>query len=495
MLRKFTDVAVVYVQRYMPDPFVYAVILTLICVVLNFALVPGSSIDGIVTAWYGGVWGENNIFTFALQMTLILVSGYTLAQTPPVQRLLGWLAAKPRTQVQGAVLIFFCAGVASLLNWGLGLIVAGVMAREVARQLGRGFHYGYLVAAGYMGYIVWTNGFSSSIALANTDPHSELNVIYQETHKLVPFSDSIFQPYSWIGVAVTFAVFPFLLKLTAPRHELVPDFSESEQQDGDGGRPAVAARSGSGDQRGGGPVGPGSGGEAEPQRAGVATLEGDEPARPRRTFAETMERAWILNLVLVAAGVGFFVMSGYALNIASMVMLFTVLGLLLHGTPARFIAAFYESAKTSGSLLLQYPLYGGVIALLTVAPNGHDTLASAIAGALVNAANQTTLPFLNYIGSLIISLFVPSGGGHWGVQGPVTIAAAQQLGLTSVPYLGKLSMSVAVGEQVTNMIQPFWALPVLAIAGVRLRDMMGFTVIAFVAGAVIFGAATFIPAF
>jgi short-chain fatty acids transporter len=442
------------------------------------------------------VWGENNIFTFALQMTLILVSGYTLAQTPAVQRLLGWLAAKARSQVQGAVLVFFCAGVASLLNWGLGLIVAGVMAREVARRLGTGFHYGYLVAAGYMGYIVWTNGFSSSIALANTDPHSELNVIYQETHKLVPFSDSIFQPYSWIGVAATFVVFPFLLKLTAPRHELVPEFPETDQQGAAGPRPAGEGRTGSDEPRADHPTGPRSGGDVEPQRAGgVATLESDETAPARRTFAERMERAWILNLVLVAAGVGFFVMSGYALNIASMVMLFTVLGLLLHGTPSRFIGAFYESAKTSGSLLLQYPLYGGVIALLTVAPNGHDTLASAIAGALVNAANQTTLPFLNYVGSLIISLFVPSGGGHWGVQGPVTIAAAQQLGLTSVPYLGKLSMSVAVGEQVTNMIQPFWALPVLAIAGVKLRDMMGFTVIAFLVGGVIFGAATFIPTF
>ncbi len=208
----------------------------------------------------------------------------------------------------------------------------------------------------------------------------------------------------------------------------------------------------------------------------------------RLTFAEKLENAWILNVVFGLAGLAYFVMSGFALNIGSVIMLFTTLSLLLHWTPIRFIRAFYESAKTSGSLILQYPLYGGIMTLMAYSPaKDVPALQTVISGALVKGANVYTLPFLNYIGSLIIALFVPSGGGHWGVQGPVAIETAKAMHLTSNAYLGKLSMSVAMGEQVTNMIQPFWALPVLALAKLGVRDMMGFTVIAFIIGFIVFG--------
>ncbi|MCL6597818.1 MAG: TIGR00366 family protein [Alicyclobacillus macrosporangiidus] len=460
MLRRFTNLCVSYVQRFMPDPYLFAVILTLLVVVLDFLFVKGATLGGVVRAWYDGVWGSKNIFTFALQMVLILVTGYTLAQAPVIKRFLERVASVPKNQVQAAITCFLVAGVASLLNWGLGLVVGAILAKEIAKKLRENLHFGYLVAAGYMGYIVWTCGFSSSIALANTDPKSSLNIIYQLTKQTVQFNDSIFQPYSWLPVLATFIVIPIALKLMAPTQSHVPPLEALEET-------AATAE---------------------------VTLGGPGAAR-KRTFAEVLESAWILNLLLVAAGLAYFVMSGFTLNINSMIMLFTVFGLLLHWTPIRFIRAFTEAAKASGSLLLQYPLYGGIMALMAYAPaKGIDPLQVVISNALVKGATETTLPFLNYIGSLIISLFVPSGGGHWGVQGPVTIQTAVQMGLTDPRYLGRLSMSVAFGEQVTNMIQPFWALPVLALAKLGVRDMMGFTVVAFLIGFVIFGIATFIPA-
>jgi short-chain fatty acids transporter len=170
------------------------------------------------------------------------------------------------------------------------------------------------------------------------------------------------------------------------------------------------------------------------------------------------------------------------------VMLFTVLAALLHWTPIRFITAFTSAAKTAGPLLLQYPLYGGIIGLLGYAPSTHtDALQAVIASSIVSGASIHTLPVLNYLASVIISLFVPSGGGHWGVQGPVSVSAAVQLGQGSPAYLGMVSMSVAVGEAVANMIQPFWLLPVLAIAKLNIRQVMGFTVVAFLIGFVVFG--------
>jgi short-chain fatty acids transporter len=454
-MRWFTDACVHYVERLMPDPYLFAVILTLIVVGLIFVLVPGAGAGGIVDSWYQGVWGTNNIFTFAMQMVLILVSGYTLAEAPIIKRGLGWLASKPRNQVQGALLCFGVAAVASVVNWGLGLVVGALLARQVAARLHK-VSFGYMVAAGYMGFMVWTNGLSSSIALANTDPKSKLNVIYSLTHQTVPLKFTIFQPYSYLTILATIIVIGLAIWRMAPTtvEETDPDVFAAE---------AVAPST---------------------SRTG------------RPSFAERLENLWILNVILFLACAAFFVRSGFALNIASMVMLFTALAALLHGTPIRFIRSFTSAAKTSGPLLLQYPLYGGIVGLLGYAPTDSvRPLQAVIAASIVSGATVYTLPFLNYVASVVITLFVPSGGGHWAVQGPVAVSTAMQLGQTSPAYLGKISMSVAIGEAVANMIQPFWLLPVLAIAKLNVRQVMGYTVAAFILGFVVFGISTLIMPF
>ena len=151
------------------------------------------------------------------------------------------------------------------------------------------------------------------------------------------------------------------------------------------------------------------------------------------------------------------------------------------------------AAKVSGPLLLQYPLYGGIAGLLGYLPAGSGrALQTVLAEALVRGADQFTLPFLTFLGSVLISLFVPSGGGHWAVQGPIAVGSAVAIGQHSPAYLGLISMSVAVGEGVANMVQPFWLLPVLAIAKLNVRQVMGFTVIAFLIGFVVAGAAVLI---
>lgn len=451
-IQRFTDLCVRYVERFMPDPFLFAVILTLVVVVMILLWVPNASGAGIIQSWYQGVWGTNNIFTFALQMVLILVSGYTLAEAPLIKRGLNWLASKPRNQVEGALMCFGAAAVANLLNWGLGLVVGALLGRRIFARLSNA-NFGYMIAAGYMGYMLWTNGFSSSIALANTDTTSKLNVIYTLTHQLVPLDLTILQPYSYVTVIVAIAALAVLIWKMAPH--------ESDQVD----REALLAAD--------------------------TTDIPDAPQTDRpRTFADRLEGLWILNVALFVAGAAYFVISGFALNISSMVMLFTILAAVMHGTPIRFIRAFTEAAKTCGPLLLQYPLYGGIVGLLAYAPNANTSpLQVVISASIVAGASVATLPFLNFLGSILISLFIPSGGGHWAVQGPIAVEAALQLGQSSPAYLGKISMSVAAGEAVANMIQPFWLLPVLAIAKLNVRKVMGYTVAAFLVGFVIFGIA------
>ncbi|MFJ3957921.1 TIGR00366 family protein [Arthrobacter sp. NPDC090010] len=447
LLQRFTALCVRYVERFMPDPYLFAVLLTILVVVLVAVLVPGASAPGMVTAWYSGVWGPKNIFTFALQMVLILVTGYTLAEAPVVKRGLKALASKPKNQVQGALLCFAVGSVFCLLNWGLGLVAGALVAKEVARRLPEA-HFGYLIASGYMGYMVWTQGFSSSIALANTDPSSPINVIHQMTGKLVPLGDTIFQPYSWVPVLVSMAVLGLMIRRMAPSESL----------------------------------------QADPE----LFVEPEPPSRAAgpRSFAERLENLWILNVLLFAAGLWYFIQSGWQLNIGSMIMLFTVTGALLHKTPIRFIRAFGTAAKASGPLLLQYPLYGGIMGLLGYAAvKDGPSLDGVLAHGIVAGSDPSTLPFMTFIGSIVISLFVPSGGGHWGVQGPIAVHSALAMGQDSAGYLGLMSMAVAFGEAIANMIQPFWLLPALSIAKLNVRQVMGYTVIAFLVGFVIFGLA------
>lgn len=450
-LQRLTAVCVRYVERFMPDPYLFAVILTIVVAALVALLVRGATPGGMVKAWYGGVWGSQNIFTFAFQMELILVTGYTLAEAPVIKRAIVSIAGRPKNQVQGALLCFGVSAALSLLNWGLGLVAGALVARQVARRMPT-THFGYLIAAAFMGFIVWTQGLSSSIALANTDPGSPINVIHKMTGHDVGLSLTIFQPYSWVAVVVILVLLATAIRRMEPSHSLAPD-------------PAIFA-------------------EDEPVGTAVAA---------RRTFAEWLEDLWILNVLVFAAGLAYFWLSGFALNISSMVMLFTVTGALLHRTPIRFIRAFSGAAKVSGPLLLQYPLYGGIVGLLAYLPTqSGKALQTVLAQALVTGANQYTLPFLTFLGSVVISLFVPSGGGHWAVQGPVAVDSALALGQRSPAYLGLISMAVAVGEAVANMIQPFWLLPLLAIARLNVRQVMGFTVIAFLIGLLVSGTAVLV---
>ncbi|CAM5291870.1 TIGR00366 family protein [Mycolicibacterium aubagnense] len=451
IMQSLTALCVRYVERLMPDPYLFAVILTILVAGMVALLVPGTTPSGMLKAWYGGVWGSQNIFTFAFQMVLILVTGYTLAEAPVLKRAIVHIASKPNNQVQGALLCFGVSAVLSLLNWGLGLVAGALVARQVAKRFADA-HFGYLIAAAFMGFIVWTQGLSSSIALANTDSTSPINVIHKLTGITVPLNQTIFQPYSWLSVIAVLALLALAVWRMAPTQSLAPD-------------PAVF----------------------EDEVPPPAEAEG------RKTFAEWLENLWILNVLVFAAGMAYFVLSGFALNISSMIMVFTITSALLHRTPIRFIRAFTGAAKVAGPLLLQYPLYGGLVGLLGYqATTADKPLQTLLAAAVVNGATEHTLPFLTFIGSVIISLFVPSGGGHWAVQGPIAVDSALAIGQHSPAYLGLISMAVAVGEGVANMIQPFWLLPLLAIAKLNVRQVMGFTVVAFLIGLAVLGATTLI---
>jgi short-chain fatty acids transporter len=441
LLSTITSFFLFLFERITPDPYIFAVALTILTSLLAGVFAPKGTADVILTGWYNGLF---NILAFAFQMVLVLVTGYALSNSPPVRGLLDRLAGIATTPKRAVVVVVLTVMVTSFVNWGCGLVVAGLLAREIAKRIK--IDFGWLVAAAYSGWIIWASGLSSSIALAQATPGSVLNVVQKMTGKVLTLNETVLAPFNVVPVLVLMIVIPILYCAIQP--------AETETLAADSARLI-----------------------AEDQ-----TPAGRADEAP--TLARQLERAWVLNLIVVIAGVAalsiIWLKSGFNLDINSVIFLFFIAGLLLHWRPIAYVEAINNAARVTGPLILQYPLYGGIMGIMTT-----TGLAEVISKAFVAFSNVHTLPFWNFIASMIISLFIPSGGGHWAVQGPFAVPAAAQLHTSQAAT----AMAVAMGEQVANMIQPFWALPVLAIAGISLRRVMGFTVMSFFVGAIVFGLA------
>jgi len=420
-------------ERYMPDPFVLAIGLTALTAILALLIAPKGSPEMIVTSWYGGIFA---ILGFAFQMILILATGHALAHAPVVARLLRRLVSMARTPNQAVVLTFLVAAAASLLNWGFGLVIGAILAREVARQVRVDF--GWLVAAAYSGFAVWASGISSSIALTQATHGNALNIVEKNTGQLLPLSDTVFATFNWLPTLLIIVVMPIVFIAIRPADDDVTAFVP-------------------------------------------------EPEAPRaapdlsNSIARRMDHSPVGSLFLLVAGIAvvlvLWLQGTLAFDVNMIILIFLIGGIALHGTPIAYGEAMRNASKQTGGMMLQYPFYGGIMGIMS-----GTGLADTISKAFVVISTAHTLPFWSYICSLIITFFVPSGGGHWAVQGPFVVPAAATLHAS----MAGSSMAVAMGEQVANMLQPFWALPVVAMAGIGIQRVMGYTVVTFVVTGVIY---------
>lgn len=441
MLRQTTRFCVRYAERFIPDPYLYAVILTFITVIAALVFTGAGSVK-IIEAWYKGLWA---ILAFALQMALVLTTGVALANAPLVKRLLEKLAALPQQQAAAAIIVFLTSAIGSWLNWGFGLVIGAIVAREIGKRL-RNVDFAFLVAAAYMGFMTWASGLSSSIALVSATHGSALNIIEKQTGKVAGFDQTIFTAYNLVPVVLLVIAIPIALAFMGPH--------EGERKTVD---PDALIRQ---------------------DQADAEVVEGE------KTFATALENSWIITLLLVAMGAVYegnlIATHKFALDLNNFIFIAFMLGLIFHWRPIRYVRAFNSGAKTVGPILLQFPLYGGIMGIMT------DTgLAGVLAQSFVAFSTQKTLAFWSFVSSNLISLFVPSGGGHWAVQGPFMVPAAVKLNANAA----MTAMGTAMGEETANMIQPFWALPILAIARLGIKDIMGYCVIALVISFVIYGGA------
>ena len=433
----------VYVfEQVMPDPFVLSVGLTVLVAVLAAAFAPGGSVPVILNSWYDGAF---KILAFALQMILILATGFAVADAPVVRRGLRRLAVNVRSPTHAVFLLFPIVAVAAWLNWGLGLVVAAFLSREIARQTRVDF--AWLVAGSYSAWSICNNGLSSSIALSQASHGNALNLVEKATGHVIPLSQTILAPFVLIPTILVVVVMAAIFILIHPKSGDVQVFAEP-----------------------------------------TANTELVDPhsRTPGATssLAARMERSFIGVAVVLVLGIAFLAMTwhkkGFSLDINTTILIFLLVGLALQGSLIAYANAIREAAKQTGSMLLQYPFYGGIMGIMT-----GTGLAAVIAKMFVVVATAATLPAWSFVSSLIITLLVPSAGGHWAVQGPFVLPAALALH-ASVP---RTAMGVAMAENVSNMLQPFWAVPVVAMAGIRLQRVMGYTAITFVVSLVIYIAA------
>lgn len=424
-MQKVTAFFTELMRRYLPDPFVFAIGLTLLTMILAI-LLEGQPVAAMIGGWGKGFW---TLLAFTTQMAVILAMGYVLATAPLTDRLLDKLASRvgsPRMAVAVATVV---GGIGCYLNWGFGLVLGGIVARKLAMRV-KGVHYPLIIAAGYSGFTMYGLGLSGSIQMMiSTKGHPLENVM-----GIVPLSQTIFSPTMLLTALVVIVTLPLLNawlhpKAGQPVTEIDPSLVNPP-------KPAVS----------------------------LDLAEGN-------TFANRLNDSRLLSYLIGAVAIAYVVLyckdgGTIDLNLINFVILF--LGVILLGTPIRYIEKLNEGIRTIGGIILQYPFYAGIMAIM-----GSSGLVKTFSHWFVSVATPSTLPFWGLISSFFINFFAPSGGGHWVVQGPFMMDAAKALG-ASMPHT---AMSVMLGNAWNDLVQPFWILPALALSKLKLKDIMGYTVV------------------
>lgn len=414
MLARLGEVFSRWAERWVPEPFVLALVLTLITLLGGFAM--SGSVGAVLLGWYGG-FSSTPLLAFALQMCLILVTGQALASSPPVQRLVRAIARWPKRTPAAAGLVAFIACVTGLVQWGLGAVVAAFVVREIAHSAaedGRPMDIAVLGAAAYTGLAVWHGGLSGSAPLKA----AESVQFTQGASQAIAVSETLFSPLNLLVSGGLLILLPLMCVALAPKDATVPEMPPRESTTRHDTKRSVLGLL----------VG------------GVTTL-----------------------LVLFS-----WIEGDVAFNLNSVNLFFLALALAAHGSIRSFLDSVSEGARGAGAIIIQFPLYFGILGVMQT-----SGMIERLSSAMASVASTATFPLLTFLSAGIVNFFVPSGGGQWALQSDVLLTTAATFDLDS----GRTIMAFAYGDEWTNLLQPFWALPLLAITGLKARQIAGYTAV------------------
>jgi short-chain fatty acids transporter len=422
-------------ERWFPDAFVFAMLA--VAVVAVAALAIGAPPAAVAMHFGTGFW---DLIPFTMQMALIIIGGYVVASSPPIARVIEWLATVPKTGRGAIAYVALLSMLSSLVSWGFSLIFSGLLVRELARRLPR-MDYRAAGAASYLGLgSIWALGLSSSAAQLEANRGSLPPALLKITG-VIPFTETIFL---WQG-AVTALVLIVASVLIA--YFSAPSEAASRGAETFGIKP-------------------------EPLRKSV---------EERKHPGEWLEYSPILTILIVVIAFAYlamtFVHQGGMTAIANLNtynFLFLMFGLLLHWRPRRFLHAVAGSVPATAGVLIQFPFYAGIAAILTgAAGRGGETLSGHLAHFFVTVSSANTFPLLVSAYSAVLGLVVPSGGGKWVIEAPYVMQAANTLHV----HAGWVVQIYNAAEALPNLVNPFWMLPLLGILGVKARELVGYSIL------------------
>lgn len=429
-------------KKIIPAPFTIAVILTFFTFLLAYIFDTNNSekpIASLFLYWEEGLWNQP-LIVFAFQMMLMLVLGHVVALSEMVNRLIEKLSSLIHNTAQAAAIVTFLTLIVSLFNWGLGLIFGAIFARKIGEYAVKKdikLAYPLIGAAGYSGLMVWHGGISGSAPIKI----AEKGHFMQEKIGIISQNATIF---STMNITISIAlliILPLLMYYLGSKAKGIK-----------------------------------------------LTLKQELIEQHSNSFsgAEKLDHSNWIGVIFGCIIIGFsfykavilpekFDLSFITPNFINLFLFGSAL--LVHKNFYQFLRAISKSINGASGILIQFPLYFGIMGLMK-----SSGMVSMISDFFVNVSNPTTFPIFTFLSAGIVNIFVPSGGGQWAIQGPIVIEAAQQIG---VPYW-KTIMALAYGDQTTNMLQPFWALPLLAITGLKAKEILPYTLILMLVGSTIF---------
>ena len=450
---RITETIELFFKRFLPSPFAIAIILTALTIFLALFFTKGPAEGNhfltILSFWESGIW-NNDLLVFAYQMMLILVLGHILVLSKPVDFLIQRLTSLVSNTSNAVLLVSAATMLVSFFNWGLGLIFGAIMARKVAEAAQiRGFNINYPLvgAAGYVGLMIWHGGLSGSAPLkaAESGHLASLMTGISDTSlgsqipDFIPFSQTILSGFNLLMFGILLVVLPAFLYLLGKK---VPVTITN-----------------------------------------LPIYKGVVPNTEQREGAERIDRSKVFGigfgLLILAAFFFQYYENILSLAITPNLLNFFMLGLalVLHGSFSSFLNALEDAISGASGILIQFPLYFGIMGIMR-----DSGMVVQISDFFVSIATATTLPIFTFFSAGLVNIFVPSGGGQWAIQGPIVVESALRLG---VP-LPKAIMALAYGDQITNMLQPFWALPLLGITKLKAKEILPYTLLLMLIGSVVF---------
>ena len=439
----FTQKYAEWFRRILPSPFSIAILLTLFTLILTL-FISDKSPAILLFDWQEGLW-SSSLLAFAFQMMLMLVLGHTLALSSFFDTLISWLVKPITTTAKAAAIVTFATIIVAFINWGLGLIFGAILARKLGESFTRKqlpLNYPLIGAAGYVGLMVWHGGLSGS-ALTKVAESGHLQVISKNASlpEAIYYGDTVFSSMNISAFLLLLVLIPLTFYYLGTRvKSQIPEIKT-----------------------------------AFINTLENKNLEGAERIDQSQIFSKTIG-------ILLVAFAAFLALSyeGPSLGfITPNYINFSLLALclLLHSSFTSFLSAVEDAITGSSGILIQFPLYFGILALMQ-----SGGLIELVSNWFIEVSNTTTLPLFTFFSAGLVNIFVPSGGGQWAIQGPIILEAATKLG---VP-LPKMILALAYGDQLTNMLQPFWALPLLSITGLKAKDILPYTLVLFLLGFLIF---------